>query len=59
MVEVVNLRQARKRRARVEAERDAAERRALFGRSKAEAAAETDRRLRSDRVLDGHRRDEP
>ena len=60
--EVVNLRLARKRRAREEAEKTAAERRAQFGRSKAEAQIEEKRRELVARTLDGHRRvpaDEP
>jgi hypothetical protein len=55
--EVVNLRMARKRKARAEAEREAAERRARFGLSKTERGAESDRRAREARLLDGHRRD--
>ena len=60
--EVVNLRLARKRRAREEAEKTAAELRAQFGRSKAEAEVEQKRRDLNARTLDGHRRvpvDEP
>ena len=60
--EVVNLRLARKRRAREEAEKTAAELRAQFGRSKAEAQVEDKRRDLVARALDGHRRvpvDEP
>jgi hypothetical protein len=55
--EIVNLRKARKARARAEAQIRAAENRVRFGRSKAERrtiAAEDDRAARS---LDGHRRD--
>ena len=57
--EVVNLRLARKRKLRETAEREAAERRAQFGRPKAERDAEAERRARAARALDGHRRDEP
>jgi hypothetical protein len=57
MSEIVNLRLARKRKAREDAERTAAERRAQFGRSKAELAAESERRGAAARALDGHRRD--
>jgi hypothetical protein len=59
MSEVVNLRLARKRRAREEAEKQAAERRAQFGRPKAETQAEQQRRALAERALDGHRRDDP
>jgi hypothetical protein len=55
--EIVNLRLARKRKDRAEAEREAAERRVLFGRSKAEREAESERRERERRALDGHRRE--
>ena len=55
MSEIVNLRLARKRKARAEAEREAAERRVRFGRSKAELGAEGERRAREARALDGHR----
>jgi hypothetical protein len=59
MSEIVNLRQARKRAARVEREAEAAANRAKFGRTKAERraqAAETDTLART---LDGARRDGP
>jgi hypothetical protein len=59
MSEVVNLRLARKRRAREEAESQAAKRRAQFGRPKAETQAEQQRRALAERALDGHRRDDP
>jgi hypothetical protein len=57
MGEVVNLRQARKRKARAEREETAAGNRALHGRSK--AAREADRKAgeRDRAFLDGHRRD--
>ena len=54
-VEVVNLRRARKARARATAEREAAANRVLHGRSKAErAVAEAETRRQSSR-LDAHR----
>lgn len=59
MTEIVNLRLARKRKQREEAAREGAERRAKFGRPKAELSAEAERRAREARALDGHRRDEP
>ena len=59
MSEIVNLRQARKRKAREEAEKLASARRAQFGRSKAEVSAETERRAQAQRLLDGHRLDRP
>ncbi len=57
MSEIVNLRLARKRKARADAERESAARRAQFGRTKAELRVETERRARDARTLDGHRRD--
>lgn len=57
MGEIVNLRLARKRKARGETERAAGERRVQFGRSKAETDAEAKRRGVDQRALDGHRRD--
>ncbi len=54
---VVNLRQARKRRARAEKERRAEENRIRFGRTKAErrlTAAEQEKHVRH---VDGHRRE--
>jgi len=57
MGEIVNLRQARKHRARIEKERLAEENRALHGRSRVERERD---RLTSDkaaRFIDGHRRE--
>ncbi|MGS1093628.1 DUF4169 family protein [Aquamicrobium terrae] len=59
MAEIVNLRQAHKRKAREDRERVAAGNRALHGRSKAER--ERDRKADEKAVsfLDGHRRSPP
>lgn len=54
---VVNLRAARKTRARDEKRRKADENAARFGRSKLERAKTEDQKERLDRHLDGHRRD--
>ena len=59
MGEVVNLRMARKRSARADKERVAAENRALHGRSKADRKVDEADRLREATRLDGHRRDGP
>ena len=59
MGEVVNLRIVRKRTARAEKERLAAENRALHGRSKADRKADESERQRGATLLDGHRRDGP
>ena len=60
MGEVVNLRQARKAKARAEREKTAAGNRAAHGRSKADKSlADAVKRL-GDARIDGHRRtDEP
>lgn len=53
MGEVVNLRRARKGRARAEEERRAAQSRRLHGRPKAERRAEEAERALAERRLDG------
>jgi hypothetical protein len=58
VAEIINLRRARKAKARATAETTAAANRAAFGRTRAEkqaAAADTDRR---DRALDGAKRED-
>jgi hypothetical protein len=55
MAEIVNLRQARKVRARQSAEAQAAENRARFGRSKAARAAQEAEAERQARLLAGSR----
>ncbi len=58
MAEIVNLRQARKQKARAAKEQAADENRALHGRTKAEKAARSPGRRRVAKAfLDGHRRD--
>ena len=58
MVEIVNLRQRRKRQERDARQRTAAENRARFGRTKAQSAHETAERNLDRARLDGHRRDD-
>ena len=58
MAEIVNLRQARKRKARAERENEAATNRALSGRSKADKLVERGERERAGRVLEAHRIDD-
>ncbi|RFC62618.1 DUF4169 family protein [Fulvimarina endophytica] len=55
MAEIVNLRRARKAKARSEREAAAAENRILHGLPGAVRSAEAARRERADQVLDGHR----
>ena len=59
MGDVVNLRMARKRSARAEKERVAAENRALHGRGKTDRKLDQAERQREATRLDGHRRDGP
>lgn len=56
MGEIVNLRAARKRKARAEKERRADENRNLYGRTAAEKAALAAGRERERAAHDGHRR---
>jgi hypothetical protein len=57
MAEIINLRMARKARARAETEQQAAENRAKFGRSKAQKAIERTELERQARTLDGAKRE--
>jgi len=58
MAEVINLKRARKDKARSEREREAAENRRRFGRTKAEKAADRDQGERAGRSFAGKRLDE-
>ena len=58
MAEIVNLRQARKAKARTGKEAEAATNRAKFGRTKAEKQVEAAKKSIEDKRLDGHKRDE-
>ena len=55
--DVVNLRQARKAKARADKQRTASANRAVFGRTKAEKAKASAERERAGRALDSHRHD--
>ncbi len=55
MAEIVNLRRARKQRARQQAEVEAERNRIAFGRSKAERLLTEAERDKATRLLDGHR----
>ena len=57
MSQVVNLRQARKRKVRAERERQASENRAKFGRTKAEKTRDAAETERERRLLDQARRE--
>lgn len=58
MADVVNLNRFRKDKTRAAEKRQAAENRVVFGRTKAEKAADKAARDRADRMLDGARREE-
>ena len=57
MAEIVNLRRARKDKARRERESEADANRRRFGRTKAEKAADKDARERAQRDIDGKKID--
>ena len=59
MGDVVNLRQARKQKARAEKERQAGENRALHGRSKAEKSRDQLIADKAETFVAGHRRERP
>ena len=58
MAEVINLRLARKARARADAARNAEANRALHGRTRGEKAAQRLEAERAARLLDGAKREE-
>jgi hypothetical protein len=57
MAEIINLRMARKARSRAQAEQQAAENRAKFGRTKAEKVKVRSEAEREARALDGAKRE--
>lgn len=61
MAEIINLRQARKQKARAEAQKAAEQNRISFGRTKAERRLTEAERDKAARHIDGHKlgRDEP
>ncbi|TPJ79925.1 DUF4169 family protein [Mesorhizobium sp. B2-6-2] len=59
MGEVVNLRQARKQKARTEKERRAGENRALHGRSNTERERDRLTSQKAEKFVAGHRREKP
>ena len=58
MAEIINLRKARKAKARAEKEAEAAENRAKFGQRKEERSQSEAAKDLLDRKLDAHRRDD-
>ncbi len=59
MGEVINLNKARKAKAAVEAKDKAQENRAKFGQTKAARGKSAADKIKRDKDLDGHKRDEP
>ena len=59
MADIINLRQARKTKARADKERQAEANRAKFGQSKAARQARLREEERTDRQLEGKKRDVP
>lgn len=57
MAEIINLRQARKQKARADKEARAAENRIVFGRTKAERELSNAEREQALRRLEAHKRD--
>jgi vacuolar-type H+-ATPase subunit C/Vma6 len=58
MADIINLRTARKQKARTEKEAQAAENRVLFGRTKAEKLKQAAEKARAEKVIDAHKRDD-
>lgn len=57
MAEIINLRQARKQKARAQAEKTAEQNRIAFGRTKAERKLTEAERDKAARHIDGHKLD--
>lgn len=58
MAEIINLRMARKQKARADKEAQAAQNRISFGRTKAEKQQAAAEKALADKRIDGHRREE-
>ncbi|MCP8882260.1 DUF4169 family protein [Devosia sp. XJ19-1] len=58
MADIINLRTARKAKARADKETVAEANRLKFGRTKAEKLKDASEKARADRHIDGHKRDE-
>lgn len=57
MAEIINLRQARKRKARTDKDKAAEANRLAFGRTKADKQVTRLEKERTDKALDAHRRE--
>ena len=58
MADIINLRMARKQKARADKEAQAQQNRITFGRTKAEKQQAAAEKALADKRIDGHRRDE-
>ena len=58
MADIINLRNARKQKARAEKETQAEQNRILFGRTKAEKLKQATEKAQADKHIEGHKRDE-
>ena len=59
MAEIINLRNARKQKARAAKDVQAAQNRVLFGQTKAEKLKQASEKALADKHIDGHKKDEP
>ncbi|MCR6672657.1 DUF4169 family protein [Devosia ginsengisoli] len=58
MAEIINLRNARKQKARADKAVQAAQNRVLFGRTKAEKLRQEAEKAQAERHIEGHKKDE-
>ncbi len=59
MAEIINLRNARKQKARVAKDAQAAQNRVLFGQTKAEKLRQAAEKALAEKRIEGHKKDEP
>ncbi len=59
MAEIINLKNARKQKARAAKEVQAAQNRVLFGQTKAERLKQASEKALAEKHIDGHKKDEP
>lgn len=57
MADIINLRNARKQKARADKDAQAQQNRILFGRTKAEKLKQAAEKAQADKHIDGHRKD--
>ena len=58
MADIINLRSARKQKARADKETQAQQNRILFGRTKAEKLKQAAQKALADKHIDGHKKDD-